>query len=126
MAGSTVSGPGPDEVKHFLLTLKFAVANCRWSLVDRDKNLNDIACLGMTLAEVSEVLQSLTVNDYCEGPMADDKGRQKQWWVFGPVYAGIALYVKVCVNRHGWVECLSFHRAEYPMNYPFREGRTDK
>lgn len=99
-----------------------AVAAQRWVLSDRNKNMDDIARLGMTLAEVSGVLQSLTVDDYCEGPLADDKGRPKQWWVFGPVYAGVTLYVKVCVNHQGWAECLSFHRAEYPMTYPLRKG----
>ena len=64
----------------------------------------------------------LTVNDYCEGPLPDDKGRLKQWWVFGPSYAGMTLYVKLCLNRRGHVECLSFHRALHPLAYPLRRG----
>lgn len=115
-----MSAADADQVRDFLLGMKLAVAQGRWMLADRDKNLADLASLGMTLSEVSDVLQSLTVNDYCDGPLADDKGRAKQWWVFGPRYAGATLYVKVSLNRAGTVECLSFHRALQPMSYPLR------
>lgn len=121
--GAKVSAADAEQVRQFLLTMKMAVARGRWTLADRDKNLADLVSLGMTRTEVSLVLQSLTVDDYCEGPLADDKGRAKEWWVFGPRYSGETLYVKISLNRRGMVECLSFHRALHSMTYPLRRGR---
>jgi len=112
----------PEQVRHFLVSMKLAVASDRWQLVRRDKNLEDLERLGMTHSDVVCVLQGMTVDDYCDGPLPDDKGRPKEWWVFGPVYAGETLYVKMCLNRFGTVECLSFHLAQTPMTYPLRGG----
>ena len=115
----------PEQVRQFLLRMKMALARGRFLLAERDKNLRDLAELGMVPADVTQVLQRLSLSDYCEGPLDDDKRRAKQWWVFGPQYEGVLLYIKVCVNREGYVECLSFHRAAYPLAYPLR-GREDR
>ncbi|WP_324718135.1 type II toxin-antitoxin system MqsR family toxin [Carboxydochorda subterranea] len=105
--------------------MKMALGRGRFLLAERDKNLRDLAELGMVVADVYQVLQRLSVSDYCQGPLDDERGRAKQWWVFGPRYEGMVLYVKVCVNRNGCVECLSFHRAAHPLPYPLlgREGQ---
>ncbi len=65
------------------------------------------------------LLATIAVSDYCEGPVADDHGRSEEWWVFGPVVEGVALYVKVAVTAAGEVVCLSLHTAQYPMVRPF-------
>lgn len=111
-----------NAVRAFLLDMKLAVARGNWTMAQRDKNLRDLAALGLLMDDVVRILQSLSVDDYCQGPLADDKGQPKEWWVFGPVYQGTPLYVKLCINSRRYVECLSFHGAEDPMEYPLRKG----
>lgn len=85
----------------------------------REKNSQTIADLGLMPSEVGGVLRRLTVEDYCEGPLPDDKGRPLEWWVFGPVVSGCCLYVKVSLHK-GRVICKSFHLPQWEMKYPLR------
>lgn len=111
-----------NQVKAFLLDMKLAVSQGRWTLIPRDKNLDDLSELNLALEDVVNILQSLRVDDYSQGPLLDDKGRQQDWWVFGPVYEEILLYVKIGLGEKKWVKCMSFHRAQAPLGYPLREG----
>lgn len=89
--------------------------------MERDKNIDALIELGMLQSEVPGVLKGMTVKDYSEGPLQDRQGRDREWWVFGPAYDGKLLYIKVGITG-GRVECLSFHKAEYQLVYPFRGG----
>jgi len=51
--------------------------------------------------------RDLREDDYSAGPLADDKGRTLQWWVFGPVFRGVCF-------------CKSFHIAEWDVEYPLK------
>lgn len=86
---------------------------------ERTKNLQSLEDLGMLATEVSGVLRNLREDDYSDGPLSDDKGRGLQWWVFGPVFQGACLYVKISLH-HGAVICKSFHMAEWDMEYPLK------
>ena len=90
--------------------------------VERDKNIASMAEIGILQRDVPGILRTVQASDYCEGPLDDDKGQNKSWWVFGPEHEGETLYVKVCLVRKNGsqVECLSFHKAERPLIYPFR------
>lgn len=112
-----------EAVTSFLLDMKLRVAEGKWTLVDREKNLQDLAHMGMLTSDIPQVLQSLSPEDYCQGPLDDDRGRPLEWWVFGPMYLGQTLYVKLCINQKNWILCLSFHRNEHPLSYPLKEGR---
>lgn len=113
-----------DDVRAFLLEMKMALSHDKWRFVDRDKNLAALAGLEMLHSDVPKVLRSLALEDYSEGPLSDDKGRDRSWWVFGRQHGDVILYIKICID-HGFVECLSFHPAEYPIDCPFRrEGRA--
>lgn len=39
-------------------------------------------------------------------------------WVFGKDYNDIDLYIKISVSNRAL--CISFHEAEYPLNFPFK------
>jgi hypothetical protein len=96
----------------------------RLAFIDREKNLQGLADLGMLRSEVPELLRHLTLDDFSEGPLSDDRGRPRNWWVFGPERDGVVVYVKVTVVS-GRVECLSLHPAEHSMSYPFRQEEPD-
>lgn len=118
--------PREEDVKDFIFRLRLTLAeDSRCSFIGRNKNLEALADLGMFESEVPAVLRSLRPETYCEGPMPDDQGRAKEWWVFGPIHEGKLLYIKVGIQR-GRVECLSFHKAQYPLIYPLRRGGGKK
>ena len=81
---------------------------------------------GFTAQDVLDVLHSLEVEDYSQGPLADDKGRPHDLWVFGKEIEGIEIYIKVVPlfdNDAVATICVSFHEAEHKMKYPFRRTR---
>ena len=112
-----------DEVRDFLLSLKIRLATeGNLVLIEREKNLNALADLGAWESDISPVIRSLTLTEYCEGPAPDDKGGPEEWWIFGPTRLEAVLYIKVALAPRDKVKCMSFHRAEYPLAYPCRRG----
>lgn len=77
-----------EEVKDFLFEMKIAMSQRRPSFAEREKNMAALAELGILPQEVPGILGKLEVSDYWDGPLADDKGRPKTWWIFGPDYEG--------------------------------------
>jgi len=68
-----------------------------------------------------KVLDELTVEDYCEGPLPEDWYGSKHMWVFGKVIKGNEIYIKITLGADGSnTLCISFHIAEHPMVYPFK------
>ncbi len=44
-------------------------------------------------------------------------------WVFGPVFKEKEIYVKISIGRENdKVICISFHKVESKMYYPFKTG----
>src|SRR5690606_32674169 len=82
----------PDDLEKsledFLLSMCHCLASGKWQLINRDKNLQALADLDMLTCSrrIPAVLKSITKEDYCAGPLPDDKGRPFQWWVFGSRY----------------------------------------
>jgi hypothetical protein len=45
-------------------------------------------------------------------------------WVFGKHLEGVEIYIKLRIAEFSDMEravCVSFHRAEYPLDYPLAE-----
>ena len=84
-----------------------------------------VSSLGFTASDILAVMKSLTVADYSDGPLADDKGRPHDLWVFGKrVQCGL-VYIKFAVfYENGAVIgiCVSFHVPEYEMRFPYKEA----
>ena len=115
-----------QPVRDFLFDMKICLANSECLIfVDRDKNLQGLADLGLLRSELPDLLRGLTVDDFSQGPLLDDRGRQRYWWVFGPERDTIVIYLKIAVAQNR-VECLSLHPAEHPMEYPFRRKETER
>ena len=43
--------------------------------------------------DVRRIMRGLEVEDYCEGPLSDDKGRPHDLWVFGAYVAQFETYI---------------------------------
>ena len=75
--------------------------------------------------DVRRIMRGLEVEDYCEGPLSDDKGRPHDLWVFGAYVAQFETYIKFAIYViQGTVKsiCVSFHEAERPLSYPYRKA----
>jgi len=45
-----------------------------------------------------------------------------EMWVFGKVVKSFEIYIKISLGMSSTqVICISFHKAEYPMTYPFKK-----
>lgn len=116
-------------VKSFLTEVKHVIragsrTSPRWSLsTARQKNLDTIGELGMTLADVESEILGLSVDDFCEGPLKD-RQMPGDLWVFGKMISGREVYVKLKLSsdeRRPNVYVISFHFAGSPMRYFFRK-----
>lgn len=118
-----------SAVRSFLLEVKYAIQkSCqdswRWSFSTlRKKNVNTLTELEMTREDVKREILSLSVLDYCSGP-AKDPEIKGDVWKFGKVIRGKEIYIKLKLSgdQHGrMVRVLSFHIAEKPLRYYFRD-----
>ena len=92
-------------------------------LNDREKNAKTQAALELTPYSQREVIKSIVVEDYSEGPIKNLLNSWGALWVFGKDVKGQEVYIKISYgmpNSHAI--CISFHIAEYPMNYPYKKG----
>ncbi|WP_426293403.1 hypothetical protein ACN9ML_29890 [Dyadobacter endophyticus] len=81
----------------------------------------------MLLLEISplkrrQIIEAISVDDYLDGPLADTLYEISYMWVFGKHYQGNQFYIKISMGRaNANVLCISFHVAEKPMSYPFKQ-----
>lgn len=92
-------------------------------LDEREKNMNAISDLSLTRGERKQIIKSLTIDNYSEGPI---KNLLNQWgdlWVFGKDVQNQEVYIKICYGQpNRSTICVSFHVAEFPMQYPYKKG----
>jgi hypothetical protein len=96
-------------------------ANPRWVLSTiRQKNIDTISELGLSLQDVENEILSLSVDDFCEGPLKD-RLVPGDLWVFGKTIQGKEIYIKLKLSGGDHcVTVLSFHTAEAPLKYLFK------
>ncbi len=88
---------------------------------DREKNRNALIDLDISRFERNEIIKSIETEDYSEGPISDELNQGSELWVFGKDVNGIEVYIKITMGGfNGRTICISFHRAERPMNYPLK------
>ena len=95
-------------------------------LDDRGKNNSTLALLEISPLARRKILEGLKVEDYSEGPLAESEyGDRAEMWVFGKELKRQEIYIKITMGFPGAaVICISFHIAEYPMRYPFKEPKS--
>lgn len=78
------------------------------------KNQNCMIELGLCHNDVADILITFEPENYCE-TVEDTDRPGNHLWIFGCVYNGHELYIKICLRKQ--VVCISFHEKEYDIVY---------
>jgi hypothetical protein len=109
-----------STVKSFLRELKQITKI--WGIIfsNRPKNsIQNLADLSITSKMREEIILNLEVEDYSEGPLEESQQGGVEMWVFGKVIKGQEIYIKLTISKvTGGAICISFHKAEFPMEFP--------
>jgi fatty acid/phospholipid biosynthesis enzyme len=90
-------------------------------LDDRGKNAQALLDLDISPMKRIEIINSLKIVDYSEGPLEEKMRGIMPMWVFGKMVKKQEVYIKISMGiKNSNTICISFHPAEYPMNYPFK------
>jgi hypothetical protein len=116
----------PWKVKLFLFQFKeFAQKN--FSFAERDKGLDTIARLGITIPQAKEEILGLTYEDYYRGPIPDKDRKGEEFWEFGKTIRGEQVFIKLkAKSKHGVAICFSFHIPDKTIEYPYKKGGQGK
>jgi hypothetical protein len=110
------------EVREFLK--EFKDKKKIWGIVfldDRGKNFEMLSLLDIRPIDREKVLDDLAIENYFEGPKPEEMYGTKEMWVFGQVVKGKEIYIKITKGiPSSNTLCISFHIAEYKLNYPFK------
>lgn len=110
-------------VKSFLQELKQLIKV--WGLLfsNRPKNsIQNLADLSITAKMREEIVLSLEVEDYSEGPLKETQQGGTEMWIFGKVIKSQQIYIKLTISKiTDQAVCISFHKAEFPMEFPFKD-----
>jgi hypothetical protein len=111
-----------EEVSRFLQDFKLKLGI--WGIIYRDdrfKNGQTLLTLDIIPAKRTEIIKSIEVKDYCDGPIEEKLYGGSEMWVFGKSINEQEVYIKVTMGIAGrQVICISFHLAERPLNYPLK------
>lgn len=117
-----------STVKSFLQELKQIIKTWEIFFINRPKNnVQDLADLGITANSRKEIVAQLEVEDYSEGPEPETQFNGKELWVFGKTIKKQEIYIKLTISKiTGGAICISFHKAERPMKFPFKEQTEEQ
>lgn len=97
------------------------MAQSRFTLIPRRKNLDDIARFGISISDVKNAIFQLTYKNYVLGPEKDLGNKGYNVWVFGVDIGGNEFYIKLSDDFRGnEARCISFHKADSTCNYQYR------
>ncbi len=112
-----------DEVESFLK--EFKVKMGVFLIVykeERGKNRQALLDLGITPRDRDDYIKQLQVKNYYKGPTENYDYNSGSLWEFGTDVNGSEVYVKISMGiKNKPVICISFHLAEYPIEYPFKK-----
>ena len=95
-----------------------------WDVLFRDergKNAQVLIELELRPIERKNILETLELSDYSEGPLTETLFGGADMWIFGKIVKKKEVYIKITVGTADTsVICISFHLAEYKMKYPFK------
>jgi hypothetical protein len=110
-------------VNSFLRRFKAIVTTGRGlDIIPRPVNNETITRLGLTRETVKNEILGLSVEDYCSGP-EPDQDRSGEIWIFGKEINNHEIYIKLKIAVVGTVQiakCISFHEAQFPINYTLK------
>jgi len=101
----------------------------RYDVVPRKSNVEALIDLGLTPNQRKKVILALKAGDYFSGPTQErDQAHfgEGEIWEFGVDSNGVSIYIKLKIqeskDRVLMAKCLSFHRAKWIINYPYKEN----
>lgn len=105
-----------QELKAIIKSLGIIFSN-------RPKNsIQNLADIGITAKMREEIILNLEVEDYNEGPLEETQQGGTEMWVFGKVIKDQQVYIKLTISKMtGGAVCISFHKAEHPMESPLKK-----
>ena len=116
-----------EEIDLFLTQCQIA-ARKSFYLVRSPKNKATLIDLGYTRADILQEIESLTWKDFSEGPLLSHN-YSEDVWIFGKIIKCREVYIKIQLSQYNdpgdlitTLFCISFHFAEYPMNYPYQNN----
>ena len=111
-----------EDVEQFLKRLKEKIKI--YDIIfrdDRGKNMQTLAALEITPTYRKQVILNIDAEDYSEGPIVDTLNKMGEMWVFGRNVKKQEVYIKIMLGQPDCSTiCISFHIAEHPLNYPFK------
>tara|TARA_R110000868_G_C10585942_1_gene739099 strand:+ start:260 stop:640 length:381 start_codon:yes stop_codon:yes gene_type:complete len=109
-------------IKSFLQELKAIIKSLGIIFSNRPKNsIQNLADLSITAKMREEIILNLEVEDYSEGPLEETQQGGTEMWIFGKVIKGQQVYIKLTISKMtGGAVCISFHKAEHPMEFPLK------
>jgi hypothetical protein len=88
---------------------------------DRGKNAQTLADLEITSNDRIEILKTLEVEDYSEGPKPERLYGNADMWIFGKIVKEREIYIKISMGLpNSKTLCISFHFSEFDMAFPFQ------
>ncbi|OIQ11566.1 hypothetical protein [Neomoorella thermoacetica] len=115
-----------EEVEEFLSNIKRLLASEKWmdNLIivkenkEGDKTQKFRSEKNITHSIVARELLKLDITNYSYTDYDDNpRFKNEVVWIFGTVYGTEEIYIKLKIREK--VICLSFHEAEYELNYPY-------
>ncbi len=89
---------------------------------DRGKNQQTLHELEISPIQRKEIIKSIKAIDYSKGPLEEKMHGLLFMWVFGKKVKKKEVYIKISMGlENSKAVCISFHIAEYPLNYPFKK-----
>ncbi|MBF0563715.1 MAG: type II toxin-antitoxin system MqsR family toxin [Nitrospirae bacterium] len=110
------------RVREFLMVFKQIADRRGIDVVPRRVNNQTLADIGLTKKNRYYEILSLSVQDYCRGPLVDDSGMKGEVWVFGKSIENVTIYIKLKIaeieEKPHIAKCISFHEAKHPLKFP--------
>ena len=89
---------------------------------DRKKNVDALNELEIVGKYRETVIMGLEYRDYVDGPIGNTLNQMGEMWVLGKDVKGREVYIKISMGPPGSSTiCISFHLAEFPLIYPFKD-----
>ena len=109
-----------DDVKSFLNSMNVKIDIYGMVFAERQRCQETMRMLGINEIVAKSIIKTLDATDFSK--YFDDT---TQWgcdlWAFGKDINGEEIYIKIGLglpNRQ--TVCVSFHRADFPIQYPFK------
>lgn len=111
-----------SEVESFLVNFKSKLEVFSIIYLDRDKNRKALLELGITEIQRLENIKKLNIDNYFSGPNKDKNDtNMPDYWEFGKIVNDKEVYIKINMGTiNNPVICMSFHKAEFRISYPFK------